>query len=1204
MEKYLKTFGIVALSSILAFSIVLEVLSFPSAQGPPIPTDGALIGQLQQETEGQVRISYHARTGKVRFIGTDLEHAITQPVKLAAEATSEEAARRFLAVYGQLFGLTDQAQELTVMRTQTADRGRSFVRLQQVYQGIPVLGGELVVQMDSSKNIISANGEILPDLALDIAPKVNAAAAQERARSLVAKVSSLKADDLMVSEPELWMYNPILLKPGLNLTTLVWRMEVQPVELLPVRELVLVDAHLGVIALHFNQIDTAKNRKIYDNENDRSAGLPGKGPVRTEGQGPTGIADVDNAYDYAGDTYDFYHNMHGRDSIDNAGMELISTVRYCEQTGDCPYPNAFWNGQQMVYGEGYPSADDVVAHEITHGVTEYESHLFYYMQSGAINEAFSDMWGESVDLTNGRGNDTSGVRWLMGEDLPGGAGRSMKNPPDYDDPDKMTSTYYVCGEQDNGGVHSNSGVGNKAAYLMVDGDAFNGYTVTGMGIEKTAKIFYEVQTNMFTSASDYQDLYDTLQQACTNLIGTGAITPSDCQQVKNATDATEMDQQPTSCPATEAPMCPVGQPPVNLFSDDLENPSSGKWTSGAVVGSNYWYYPQTANPYGFDATYATSGRYNFWGYNYGVSSPNTNPVADYFVAMTSDVELPAGSMPYLHFNHAYAFEGDATNTYDGGVVEYSTDGGASWHDASSLFTHNGYNGTIVTGYGNPLAGRQAFVSSSNGYISSRLDLSTLAGQSVRFRFRIGIDNQVGAYGWFIDDLRIYTCAAAPPTPTPTTIPATPTATPTPGTPTPTPIPGEEYISDGGFENAQGNSSHPNWSVEGNARFTINEGIARTGTNAAILSYTSAGRSSTGRPTKRLSRSSFLSGLGGLPAVSPASVAVLGTSQLVQNGGFETGSWAPWSTYGYPALVNDVQHSGTWSAHMGNDDYAHDDIWQEVNIPANATDVTIDFWYRLRTDETYEDSDYFYCGIWDQSGFSAYVLRWADFGQTGDMDWTRETYSLTPAELASVMGQTVLLGFFVQTDFSLPSRAWVDDTALYVTTTDVTPTPTATPATPTATPTATSTSTATPTSGPSPTPTSTPTPMAAPGDGYLWEGFFFPNGGTSSTLSFYYKTLATGSGFNLSIKATGATTQTVLLSIGTLTSATSDWQRFSHTFSDDKLATLSGKEVKLLFHINSNTIADLVLDDVSWQIAVEHKIYLPTILKNGTARRRA
>ena len=565
------------------------------------------------------------------------------------------------------------------------------------------------------------------------------------------------------------------------MTALVWRMDVAAQDLEPVRELVLVHAQIGSVILHFNQVDAALSRTVYDNNNNRNAGLPGAGPVRTEGQGATGNRDVDLAYDYAGDVYNFYFNTYNRDSIDGAGLPIISTVRYCPsdvQVG-CPYENAFWNGEQMVYGQDYASADDVVAHEITHGVTENESHLFYYMQSGAINESLSDIWGEWIDLTNGKGNDSPSVRWQMGEDLPIGAIRSMSNPPAFNDPDKMTSNLYYCGEQDSGGVHANSGVSNKTAYLITDGGSFNGQTITGLGIPKAAQIYYRVQTAMLTSGGDYQDLGNDLAQACTDLIGSFGITASDCQQVSKAVTATEMNQQPPACAAPEAPGCPAGQTPVSLFYDDLENPASGRWQVQTITGAPTWFYPQTNNPLNFDATYTTSGRYNLWGYD-------SKNIVDGAMRMTSDVSLPAGSTPYLRFKHAFDFEHDSNGTYDGGIVEVSTNGGSTWTDAGSLFTDNGYNGAISSSFDNPLKGAPAFVSLSHGYISSRVNLTSLAGQSVRFRFRLAADSSSDDYGWFVDDISVYMCSAAAPTSTPTPL-ATATRTPT-HTPTSTRTP--------------------------------------------------------------------------------------------------------------------------------------------------------------------------------------------------------------------------------------------------------------------------------------------------------------------------------------------------------------------------------------------------------------------------------
>lgn len=711
----------------------------------------AALERLDALTRGRLTVTQHPRTSLARFVGTDRAHAIDVAPLANASATPETVARAFLAEYGAPFGVRDAAAELQVMRERTVDGDRSFVRFQQLHRGIPVVGGELIVQTLPGNKVVAATGQLAPGLDVDVTPRISAEEAATVARKATARAEGVDEAALVAGPAELWIYNPTLLKPDLNLNALVWRLEVRATDLAPIRDLVLVDAVRGSVALRFNQIAHGRNRIIYDNSNNPGAGLPGTGPFRTEGQGPSGRTEVDRAYDYAGDTYNFFFNQHGRDSIDGAGMALINTVRYCPASGSCPYANAFWNGTQMVYGDGYAGADDVVAHELTHGVTERESNLFYYYQSGAINEALSDIWGEFVDLTNGRGNDSAGVRWLMGEDIPGGAIRSMSNPPAFSDPDRMQSGLYACdlGETDSGGVHTNSGVLNKAAALLVDGGSFNGKTVTSIGVNKTAKIMYEMAAYFLTSASDYQVVYDTLQAACTNLIGVGGINASDCQQVKNAIDATQMNLQPTACAAPEAPVCPAGQFPAVIFQDNIENAASGLWTKQNIVGAtNVWSYPQTPNPVNFDVRYATSGNNSMWGYNSG-------SLRDSAIRMSASRAIPAGA--FLRFNHAFGFEDDGGGAYDGGVVEYSTDGGGSWNDAGGLFDSNGYTGSIFNGYDNPLRGRSAFVRESNGYISSRANLNPLAGQNVMFRFRIGTDTGYDDYGWFVDDVQIYTC---------------------------------------------------------------------------------------------------------------------------------------------------------------------------------------------------------------------------------------------------------------------------------------------------------------------------------------------------------------------------------------------------------------------------------------------------------------
>ncbi len=717
------------------------------AQSPPLQageqSNDILIEQLRQQTDNAVQISYHRETEVIRFLGTTLDHAIPQPISLAESVSAQEAAFVFLEKYGRLFGLDAPRDALRLKKTESLADGRSFVRFQQIYEALPVIGGELVVQLNEKNEVLSVNGEILPRLTLDTTPLIDAELARELAIGQVAKNAEVDINELVASEASLSVYNPILLGgAGPRFEALVWQVYVTPRKLAPVNGFVLVDAKLGVVALHFNLGVNVKERIVYDNNNNSTLGLPGVDLVRREQDDPTGITDIDLAYTYAGDTYDFFLNEHGRDSLDNKGMQLLSTVRYCPDNARCPYQNAFWDGEQIVFGEGHAAADDIVAHELTHGVTQFTSNLFYYQQAGAINESFSDLWGEFVDLTNEKGNDEPDVRWLIGEDLPSRrAVRDMKDPTRLLQPDRMSSPLYGCGEIDNGSLHINSGVNNKAVSLLTDGGTFNGKTIDGIGIPKVADLYYEVQQNLITSAADYADLYDLLQQAAVNL----DYSLSEQQQLKDVLDAVEMSEEAKACVVSPAPLC-AADDTTTLFFDDFEA-GSERWESSSLVGEEAWFVPEEISEY-LAHPYTISGDKSLWGYYQFEESDAT-------MTMKEDIVLPAIS--FMHFHHAFGFEFDSDHStyYDGGVVEYSTDGGTRWQDAKPLFTHNGYNRKLVGE--NPLGLRSAFGADSQGYISSRMDLSSLAGQAVRFRFRLAIDDFGEDYGWFIDDVHLYTC---------------------------------------------------------------------------------------------------------------------------------------------------------------------------------------------------------------------------------------------------------------------------------------------------------------------------------------------------------------------------------------------------------------------------------------------------------------
>ena len=505
--------------------------------------------QLERALGPGVDVRLHRETGRVRFVGTPPGRPIPGELGPGAPAAT---ARAFLDSHRRDFGLERGSGELRVTAV-VPDGGGAAVRMRQAIDSVPVLAGELVVGVDAAGDVLSVLGEVEPggvDTTAEIAP----AEARRTAILAVAKYRGAPADVQRATEPSLAVYDSRLLGgPGLGAPALVWRVEVSSPADPALRELVLVDAHLGVVAATIDLTQEAKDRRVCDAGNEDSD-YPCVGPYdREEGEElPTENPDVDAAYDFAGDTYDFFSGRFGRDSLDGAGLPLISTVRYCPPGDPCPFENAFWDGGQMVYGEGYAAADDVVGHELSHGFTQYTSNLFYWYQSGAINESMSDVFGEYVDLTNGAGDDAASVRWLLGEDVPGGAIRDMRNPPAMSDPDRMTSSNFVADvdQDDEGGVHTNSGVGNKAAYLIADGDTFNGRTVTGIGIGKAARVYHDAEVGLLTSGSDYADLYEALQQACTNSIdGSEGITVADCEEVKDAVDATEMNLQPAVAPA-------------------------------------------------------------------------------------------------------------------------------------------------------------------------------------------------------------------------------------------------------------------------------------------------------------------------------------------------------------------------------------------------------------------------------------------------------------------------------------------------------------------------------------------------------------------------------------------------------------------------------------------------------------------------------
>ncbi|MEI6882803.1 MAG: M4 family metallopeptidase, partial [Bacteroidota bacterium] len=227
----------------------------------------------------------------------------------------------------------------------------------------------------------------------------------------------------------------------------------------------------------------------------------------------------------------YYFNVFGRNSINNAGYALTSYVNE-----SATVDNAYWDGTAMHFGNRSSNgagitAIDVTGHELTHGLTQYTSNLTYSNQSGAMNESMSDIFGKTVQFWS-KPND---VNWLLSNDM-GWNIRDMANPNAYGQPDTYLGTNWYTGTADNGGVHTNSGVGNFMYYLLVTGgsgvnDIGNSYVVQGIGLTDAAAILYRSETVYLISSSNYSAWRTACISAATDLFGASS---NQANQVMNA----------------------------------------------------------------------------------------------------------------------------------------------------------------------------------------------------------------------------------------------------------------------------------------------------------------------------------------------------------------------------------------------------------------------------------------------------------------------------------------------------------------------------------------------------------------------------------------------------------------------------------------------------------------------------------------------
>jgi vibriolysin len=410
-----------------------------------------------------------------------------------------------------LAALRLQAADMRLRKISVDVHGNQRLRYDQTHQGLDVVGGDLVVHVDGKGRVFALNGTARGDIPAGLGQRdigESAIHARVAADKRFAGMATVPARKVYFVSPEGPVY--------LAYETVVTGSRGQD----PVRDKVYINVEDGAILAVHPQIFFAESRRVYSANNGTT--LPGT-LKRSEGGAATTDVDINAAYDGTGATYEAYKLFWGRDSYNNAGAALVSSVHYSTN-----YCNAFWNGTQMVYGDGNSSqgclplarAQDVTAHELTHAVTENESALVYSGESGGLNEAMSDIFGAFVEAYVAGGKTgtllVSSDTWKIGEVILPPALRYMNDPA----ADGVSKDFYssTVGSVD---VHYSSGIANLAFYLMSQGGTHprgkSTVNVTGIGMDKAIRVLYETNVNLLTSNSNFLAAGNASVQAAVNL---------------------------------------------------------------------------------------------------------------------------------------------------------------------------------------------------------------------------------------------------------------------------------------------------------------------------------------------------------------------------------------------------------------------------------------------------------------------------------------------------------------------------------------------------------------------------------------------------------------------------------------------------------------------------------------------------------------
>jgi thermolysin len=655
-------------------------------------------------------------------------------IELAKQISKEKLREYALRVHGLA-----NAEDFSIQGAEIDELKMAHVKFRQNVNGIPVWEGEAIVHLRSDGEVSVITDDLKAGVYMDTTANLSAEDAVELARKYDRRLRSF-SDEPKV---DLWIYR------GEDRDHLAYRIQFRRVEegKYPSMPVIFIDAQTGEKIFSYENLQTGTGSSLYSGNVTISTSLSGSTYYMEDLDRKIGtfdfrngtssvyrFTDSDDVWDGTSQragvdaqygamkTYDYYNNVHGRRGIDNnqgpgsytaaanSSIKLLSSrVHYSRN-----YNNAFWDGTYMTYGDGDGSTFgplvtlDICGHEMTHGVTERTANLTYSGESGALNESMSDVFGAMVELY-ARGGSPTADTWKIGEQAytPGTAGDALRYMDDPhkapnngftadDDPDHYAERY--TGTADNGGVHINSGIGNKAFYLVAAGGTHHrsGVTVSGIGTSKAAKIWYRALTYYMTSGTNFSGARTATLNAAADLYGSSS---AEYNTVATAWCAVGVGSCPGGSPSPTPTPTPGGS---ELISNGGFEGSLSPWVSS---GSGAFY---TSN-----GSYPQSGTgYIYFGVNNSVSGQ-----------VYQQVSIPSSASGTLSFwLNVTSQETTTTTAYDKLYVEVR-------NTAGNLLS------TLAT-YSNLDKG------TAGVYSQKTLNVSAYKGQTVRIQFRATTDSSL------------------------------------------------------------------------------------------------------------------------------------------------------------------------------------------------------------------------------------------------------------------------------------------------------------------------------------------------------------------------------------------------------------------------------------------------------------------------------